>query len=138
MDMSLFGGMTYTQSGRTPGAIPDLDDFHGGGTLKQFGHDALPRRVQCWMMTNAMPLPAGTRPRNCSRASSPPAEAPMPTIGKDTAAGVAEGAADGFRRAERAGFRGMRVGPVFRFMMQALAPRIWALTRRFVESRPLE
>ena len=29
-----------------PGAILDLDDFHAGGALEQFGHDALVRRVQ--------------------------------------------------------------------------------------------
>src|SRR5688572_6065678 len=40
-------------------------------------------------MTNAMALPGGTFPRNCSRASSPPAEAPMPTMGKETFAGRA-------------------------------------------------
>ena len=34
-------------------------------------------------MTKAMPLRGGTFFRNCSRASSPPAEAPMPTIGKE-------------------------------------------------------
>ena len=28
------------------GAILDLDDFHAGGALEQFGHDALVRRVQ--------------------------------------------------------------------------------------------
>src|ERR1035438_4490178 len=44
---------------------------------------------RCWTMTNAMPLLAGTRPRNCSRASSPPAEAPMPTMGNDALAGGA-------------------------------------------------
>ena len=32
-------------------------------------------------MTKAMPLPCGTCFRNSSRASSPPAEAPMPTMG---------------------------------------------------------
>jgi len=35
-------------------------------------------------MTNAMPLFSGTLARNTSRASSPPAEAPMPTMGKDS------------------------------------------------------
>ena len=36
---------------------------------------------RCWTMTKAMPLPSGTCLRNCSSASSPPAEAPMPTMG---------------------------------------------------------
>src|SRR5580658_7340212 len=30
-----------------------------------------------------MPLSAGTRSKNCTSASSPPAEAPMPTMGKE-------------------------------------------------------
>lgn len=32
-------------------------------------------------ITKASPLPVGTCPRNCSKASRPPAEAPMPTMG---------------------------------------------------------
>lgn len=35
-------------------------------------------------MTNAIPVPSSTRPRNCSKTSSPPAEAPIPTMGKAT------------------------------------------------------
>src|SRR5215510_12017501 len=33
-------------------------------------------------MTNASPFSGGTHLKNCSRASTPPAEAPMPTIGR--------------------------------------------------------
>ncbi len=45
----------------------------------------MPLRVgsRCWTMTKAMPLPVGTCDRKCSKASSPPAEAPMPTMGND-------------------------------------------------------
>src|SRR5215469_14456468 len=32
--------------------------------------------------TNAKPLPAGRDLKNCSSASTPPAEAPMPTMGR--------------------------------------------------------
>ena len=39
---------------------------------------------RCWTMTNAMPHFGGTCFRNCSNASSPPADAPMPTIGNAT------------------------------------------------------
>ena len=63
------------------GAILDLDDLHAGGALEQFGHEPLCVGSRCWTMTNAMPLSAGTCRRNCSNASSPPAEAPMPTMG---------------------------------------------------------
>ena len=40
-----------------------------------------PLRVgsRCWMITKATPLSGGTLERNPSRASSPPAEAPIPT-----------------------------------------------------------
>src|SRR6266571_6870313 len=46
----------------------------------------MPLRVgsKCWTMTKAMPLFLGTRDRKCSNASSPPAEAPMPTTGNET------------------------------------------------------
>src|SRR5512139_4133059 len=37
---------------------------------------------RCWTITKAMPLSSGTCFRNCSIASRPPAEAPMPTMGK--------------------------------------------------------
>jgi hypothetical protein len=35
--------------------------------------------AMCWTITNAIPLFARTLGRNSSRASSPPADAPMPT-----------------------------------------------------------
>ena len=34
---------------------------------------------RCWTTTNAMPVSSGIAPKNCSSASSPPAEAPTPT-----------------------------------------------------------
>src|SRR5262245_31870285 len=36
---------------------------------------------RCATRTKAMPLPAGMREKNCSKASRPPAEAPRPTTG---------------------------------------------------------
>jgi len=36
---------------------------------------------RCWTMTKDTPQPAGTCFKNSSSASSPPAEAPMPTMG---------------------------------------------------------
>ena len=44
-------------------------------------------------MTKAMPQPAGTWLRNFSRASSPPAEQPMPMTGKGRVGSLGEGAA---------------------------------------------
>src|SRR3989454_10624901 len=38
---------------------------------------------RCWMRMNAIPLFAGSALRSCVKASSPPAEAPMPTMGND-------------------------------------------------------
>src|ERR1043165_323905 len=49
-------------------------------------------------MTKPMPLFFGTRDRKCSKASNPPAEAPMPTMGNGAAAvetGAVWGAARG-------------------------------------------
>src|SRR5215469_6356360 len=37
---------------------------------------------RCVTTTNANPLPAGRDLKNCSSASTPPAEAPMPTMGR--------------------------------------------------------
>jgi hypothetical protein len=37
------------------------------------------------MMTNAIPVSDGRPPRSCAKASSPPADAPIPTIGKELA-----------------------------------------------------
>jgi len=81
-------------------------------------------------MTKAMPLPAGTCPRNCSKASSPPAEAPMPTMGNDTPAcenGVsAEAVLAGFlRRRFDAGFLFMILFPALILIMLSLAPAQW-------------
>ena len=40
---------------------------------------------RCWITTNAIPLLRGTLVKNCSNASNPPADAPIPTIGNWTA-----------------------------------------------------
>ena len=34
---------------------------------------------RCWMITNAIPVSVGRKVRNCCRASSPPADDPIPT-----------------------------------------------------------
>ena len=39
------------------------------------------RRARCWIRTKAIPGSAGRFLNNCVNASSPPAEAPTPTIG---------------------------------------------------------
>src|SRR5690348_8041471 len=38
---------------------------------------------RCWMRMNAIPVFAGSALRSCVNASSPPADAPMPTTGND-------------------------------------------------------
>lgn len=50
---------------------------------------------RCWTMTKASRLGASTSPKNCSIASSPPAEAPIATIasGADCGSGQLVGAA---------------------------------------------
>src|SRR5262249_41188843 len=37
--------------------------------------------ARCWITTNAKPLSTGTREKNFSKASRPPADAPIPTMG---------------------------------------------------------
>src|SRR5439155_11304910 len=67
---------------------------------------------KCWTMTKAMPLFFGTRDRKSSKASNPPAEAPMPTTGNETftrETGVSGGAT-------LAGFFRRRAGEDFFFM----------------------
>ena len=56
----------------------------------------MPLRVgsRCWTMTKAMPLPFGTCAKKCSKASSPPAEAPMPTMRNVAASVFRPGALD--------------------------------------------
>src|SRR5262245_15551981 len=39
--------------------------------------------ARCWTRTKAIPVSTGSARSICVKASSPPAEAPMPTIGKD-------------------------------------------------------
>ena len=63
------------------GAILDLKDLHGGGALEQFRHELLCVGSRCWTMTKAMPLVCRNVPQEQVQASSPPAEAPMPTMG---------------------------------------------------------
>jgi hypothetical protein len=63
-------------------------------------------------MTNAIPLPAGTCRRNCSMASSPPAEAPIPTIGNETPASGADASCE----TALADLSGRRFGEVLVFM----------------------
>ena len=78
--------------GLNMGAILDLKDLHGGGALEQFHHEPLWVGSRCWTTTKAKPLSAGTCRKNRSSASSPPAEAPIPTMGtRGTAPGTSVG-----------------------------------------------
>jgi hypothetical protein len=71
-------------------AVLDLAHPHGGHALQQFRQHAFMQRVMCCTTTKAKPLSGGTLTRNSQIGSSPPAEAPMPTMGSSGAA--AEGA----------------------------------------------
>src|SRR6478609_2183750 len=70
---------------------------------------------KCWTITNARPLCFGTWRMKCSKASRPPAEAPMPMMGKV----VRDGKAGAAERVTRAVFfrRGLVLG--FSFMMNS-------------------
>ena len=46
---------------------------------------------RCWMSTNAMPVSVRSSLRSWVKASSPPAEAPMPTTGNVVLSGRSEG-----------------------------------------------
>ena len=84
IDMSLLGGITYTQSCRTKVRSLTCVTFIG---VQRWSSSAMsPLRVgsRCWTITKAIPHFTGTFFMNCSSASSPPADAPMPTIGNAT------------------------------------------------------
>ena len=85
----LFGGITYTWSRSTdiPSSTWQTGIFvrfcnNSGMMLMWVGS-------RCTMTTKAIPESAGIAAKNNSKASSPPAEAPIPTIGKPGATSVA-------------------------------------------------
>ena len=51
---------------------------------------------RCWTMTKAKPLSDGTFRKNRSSAASPPAEAPIPTMGKRDCAARASSVSEGW------------------------------------------
>ena len=67
--------------------------FIAGGALEQFGHDPLVGRVQVLDDDEGHAAPLRHVPQELLQASSPPAEAPMPTMGKGKVPAVT-GAAD--------------------------------------------
>jgi len=77
--ISLSGGMTYTQFGLTSIRL-QLKDVHSCISLQQLDHHALVLGARCGIRTKAIPLSAAICVKNCSNASNPPAEAPMPTM----------------------------------------------------------
>ncbi|HEY5492744.1 MAG TPA: hypothetical protein VIK25_16235 [Gemmatimonadaceae bacterium] len=82
MDKSVFGGITYTQFGAT--RAPSLICVTGMVVTRCRSSASIAVCVgsMCWTTTKAMPQSTGTCCMKDSSASSPPAEAPMPTIGK--------------------------------------------------------
>src|SRR5882762_9918588 len=82
MVMRVFGGMTYTWPSST--RIPFFTSRTGIGVvldriwLKMLGYF----RSRCWTSTKAIAASNDRFASNSENASKPPAEAPMPTIGK--------------------------------------------------------
>src|SRR6267378_5598942 len=81
MVMLVFGGMTYTWPGST--RTPCCTSTTGSGvvldriSLKMLGYFG----SRCWTSTKAIAASTDRCASNSENASSPPAEAPMPTIG---------------------------------------------------------
>jgi hypothetical protein len=122
---SVFGGMTYTRSAanRVPSVaattgIADLLPRSSGSALAWCGE-------RCCTSTIAMPGSGGRQARTCPTASSPPAEAPMPTTVSPDDGGVVDAA---FPRAPAAS--GTRSRPRF-FPLLGPRPRgVDAMRRR--------
>src|SRR5881396_2767230 len=82
MVMLVFGGMTYTRPGST--RTPCVTSTTGSGvvldriSLRMLGYFG----SRCWTSTKAIAASRDRCASNSENASNPPAEAPMPTIGK--------------------------------------------------------
>src|SRR6266478_6477327 len=80
--MSALGGITWTRSGsrRIPFStwVTIIVVALARASLRKLGCV----RSRCWTRTRAIPLPAGRCLSSSVKASSPPADAPMPTTGK--------------------------------------------------------
>ena len=81
IDILLFGGITYTQFDLTVMRSFTWKTFIFEIRWSNSGNKPFCVGSRCWITTYAIPLFSGTLPRNCSNASSPPADAPIPTIG---------------------------------------------------------
>jgi hypothetical protein len=66
---------------RDPQTVLDLHDRHGGCALEQLDHDTLVVRVQVLDDDKGHAAAVRHVPQEQLQASSPPAEAPMPTMG---------------------------------------------------------
>src|SRR5436309_15538933 len=82
MVMRAFGGMTYTWPGSTRmpcfASTTDIRVVLDRMSLKMLGCFG----SRCWISTKAIVGSTGRFDSNSENASNPPAEAPMPTIGK--------------------------------------------------------
>ena len=68
--------------GFDPHPVSDLKNLHRGGALEQFVHDPLVGRVQVLDDDKGHAAVFRHMPQELFEASNPPAEAPMPTMGK--------------------------------------------------------
>ena len=78
------GGDDVRTVGLDAHPVFDLEDFHAGVALDQFAEDALVirRKVLHQYEGHAALAVAGMAEKKASKAASPPADAPMPTMGK--------------------------------------------------------
>ncbi len=83
--MSCPGGMTYTWSASTAGSPPASQTGICVARAKMSFRLLARSGARCCTMTKAMPVSTGRARRSSQVASSPPAEAPMPTMGNDMA-----------------------------------------------------
>src|SRR5258708_674053 len=80
--MSALGGMTYTWSGWTSVRSVAVATFIDVALASASPSMLACVGSRCWTMTKAMPELGGMAARSSMKAARPPADAPIPTIGK--------------------------------------------------------
>jgi hypothetical protein len=74
-------------------AVDRLADLHARRLRQRLAQEAGVPGSRCWISTNAIPVFTGMHCKSWVKASSPPAEAPMPTTGNSEVLGRSGGAA---------------------------------------------
>ena len=86
--MLLSGGMTVYVIGLDDRLVFDRRNRHRRLAGKDLGEQARVFGERCWTTTKARPVSIGSARSSSETASSPPAEAPIPTIAWFAPAGV--------------------------------------------------